>query len=113
MSEYMWKINAGSHCVGDYQELPCKGITYRWTGKNHVIQGVGFPKMQISDGFDATKCVEALVNAEMDFNLIAAAPDMLEALEFCLIELKLHNDERSKPYMRMAEAAIHKARGKN
>jgi len=68
------------------------------------------PNGYVGDGFIAD--VDTLANA----NLIASAPDMLEALELCMAELSLYalehpNNKTTNICVTMGEAAIAKARG--
>lgn len=53
----------------------------------------------------------ARVYKESDANLIAAAPEMLEALELILIQRENFDDEAAKNIYELATEAIAKARG--
>lgn len=48
--------------AGKYQDIS-PGVAYMWTGKTHIIRGIGIPYMQIKDAWDAERQVTQLLTA--------------------------------------------------
>lgn len=104
-----WKCDARIETVG-LNQLPYNGLIYKWTGKTHNIKGIGVPSIIIKNEIGAEKLVEALVNVNFNSDIIAAAPEMLEALENVLALEKAFKTQRRIPGL---ESLIAKAEGRS